>query len=185
MMTQKILKISLIAIIFSLCLYLPTQAATGTYISESIGEESNVGFKTFEVVEPNIPSGAGISYSFAGSKDNYSSWSTAVNISQNYDLSSTSQLQGSKFMKVKINLDDGGNSANSPTLKGFKITYEKEGGSNVTTTTNISGTNSANGNSSISGLVSTGATLWFNILVALVIAGIIAYFILRRKPEEK
>lgn len=170
---------------FSLLSFSTIIAASGNYISEPIGEENAVGFKTFEVVEPNIPSGAGISYSFAGSQDNFSAWSNPVAISANYDLSNVEKIKNSKFIKVKITLDDGGNVNNSPSINGFKVTYEKEGSGSTTVTTNTSGKtgSTASNKSAVSKLVSTGASLWFNILIALIAAGIIAYFLLR--PNKK
>ncbi|EKD55970.1 MAG: hypothetical protein ACD_58C00324G0002 [uncultured bacterium] len=120
-------------------------SSSGTYTSARIGEEAVSQFLTFKTIEQSTPDGTNITYSFAGSKDNYATWSAAQTTSDSIDLSMISNLVGSKYLKVKINMNS--NSSNVPSVKGFEVTYETTSSS----TSNGSSSSSSGTSSSSSG----------------------------------
>ncbi len=95
---------------------------TGTYVSPPIGAERLVQFKTFSVGEQNLPENSDITFKFAGSNDNYASWSELKFTDTSLDLTKIPQLIGSRYLKVEITLTQGGTT--SPTLGGVTITYD-------------------------------------------------------------
>lgn len=119
--------------------------STGSYTSAAIGEVSASRFTTFSVIEQVEPAGTCITYSFAGSNDNYSSWSNAQATDSTIDLSTLTNLTNSKYIKVKINMSSSNDSF--PSLKGFEVTYETISAS-TSTESSSSGSNGSSDSSS-------------------------------------
>lgn len=153
-----------------------TYGSTASYTSTAIGSTNLTSFSTFKIDSKDLylPSRTSSnkfpgSFQFAGSKDNYVSWSTPVipsvtcvttpcNIeSVSIDLSKIDQLKDSRSMKVKINYDidnlycASGDTAclsksgmkYSPLISGFSITAN-ESGTDMTLPTKPSGVQSSN-----------------------------------------
>jgi len=131
----------------------------GYYISDKIGAELNSLFQKLEI-DPNnlyIPPDAKVTFQFAGSKDNYQSWSdeqelitarcgdaitdTSRCIDSKYslNLSNLDQLKNSKYLKVRINFKEKNSLTSnismnakatltySPLLSGFSILSQSSG----------------------------------------------------------
>lgn len=134
-------------------------ASNGSYLSAKIGEEKLSAFISFKVLDQNIPSNTAIKYQFAGSKDNYSSWSDPQSTSDTIDLSKISQIKQSQYLKVKISMNSDNNDL--PSLKGFEVTYDTMGSqTNTNSSTNTSSTSSSSAgpaNSASSAVSSTSS----------------------------
>lgn len=156
---------------------------TGYYSSGSyeinIGSDNTISWDKFVCGPMTIPAGTQTNFQFAGSTDNvnYSQLSDNKQCANNEIGLSGLIPQGSKFIKVHINLSTS-DTAQTPLIDSFKVNYTANGN----TPPGPVPPNTPTGGGEPGGtLVSTGAVLWFNILVALVIAGIVTYFLVRRK----
>lgn len=208
--TKQKITILIFIIFFILFPSIVMAEASGNYISESIGDSNAISFEKIELMDQNKPAGTEIKYSFSGDNSNYQQWSSATKIDNSLILSNIEEIKNAKYIKLRISMTSP-NSEVSPSLKGFSITYQRLIGESPTTTTTTttsitattttteptSSTTISNNNgtptniesstsidSSISKLVASGSILWFNILIALVISLIIAYFLFKNKKEQ-
>lgn len=153
--------------------------AQGIY-TFSTGGSSVIKYNTFEPINPVTPDTSKISYRFAGSTDNttWSGWSTATELSASTALDSYIPTD-SKYFKVEITLTKG----STPSLEGFKINYDANGSVADNTVPGSTGSSTSSDTSTTAKLVSTGASLWFNVLVALIAGGLISWLLIR-KPKN-
>lgn len=174
-------------------------AQSGYYISHALGSNEVLSFTYFRPEGVKEPAKTSITYSFAGSKDDYKTWTKPETTGDKIDLAKFTELTDSKFIKVKIEFFSDEPAA-IPSLEGYSILAKIPTGD-----FQVIGTIPAPiGQStpqpvakgadkvindikkpSLASLVSTGSALWFNILLAIIIGGLIAYFIIRagRKKE--
>lgn len=161
-MIKKILIYLIICLISTFGIFSYVLAAnTGNYTSAKIGEDKVSAFISFKVINQSIPSGTSITYQFAGSKDNFNSWSGTLTTNDTIDLSNISQLKSSNYLKVKINLSSDNSSL--PSLEGFEVNYDVLGTTTTTTgSSSSSGTpgssSSSSGSSSTSGQSSSSSS---------------------------
>jgi len=157
--------------------FVQTNAANQGIYTYSTGSQNVIKYNTFEPINPVTPDTSKITYRFAGSTDNqnWSNLSEAIEAISTVDLSKYIPSD-SKFFKTEITLTRG---TTSPTLDGFKLNYDANGIVPDNTNPADSG-NTADSTSTTASLVSTGASLWFNILIALIIGGLITWLMLRK-----
>lgn len=122
---QLLSKILLTLIIYAISFNYGYAASSGSYLSAKIGDEKLSALISFKVIEQNTPAGTAIKYQFAGSKDNYTSWSDPQTTADVIDLTKISLLSQSKYLKVKISMNSDNNDL--PTLKGFEVAYDTMG----------------------------------------------------------
>lgn len=174
-------------------------ASSGYYISHALGSNEVLGFTYFRPEGVKEPAKTSITYSFAGSKDDYKTWTKPETTGDKIDLAKFTELTDSKFIKVKIEFFSDEPTA-IPSLEGYSILAKIPTGNfqvigaipvpsgQPTPEPVVKGADKVINDikkPSLASLVSTGSTLWFNILVAIIIGGLIAYFIIRagRKKE--
>lgn len=115
-----------------------------------------------------------IVYQFSSSADGviWSDYKQLPTLSPAYDLSKLPA--GSKYLKVRIFLA-AINSSSAPSLGGIAVSYEVPG-------VVVDGDGDGDGTGiTITKLVSTGTVLWFNLLLALIVSGVISFLLLRKK----
>lgn len=175
---------------------------TGTYESAAIGDSKVVSFKHFLPLAQDRPAGTIVTYQFAGSKTNFTTWSPAQATTGKIDLNSVPELKDSRELKVRITMVS--ESSISPTLKGFSVNYLTVGDTPVlTATTPAAGvtvatntpTKTATATVHLSDksmttqaqttrLVATGGNLWVNLGLALLLSLLVTWFLVLRHPDQ-
>lgn len=156
------------AVLGNLALFSPlvsqAETRTGTYVSPAIGTSGVVEFKKFVIDGFHLPDQSSISIRFAGSKDNYATWSGPIAVSGDatggrVNLATIAELQGSQFLKVEIKLTQ--NSTTTPSVDGFTVVYDTVQEIQVATTNNTNTNNSgssSNSTNSSNTTVNTGTS---------------------------
>lgn len=169
----------------------------GYYISHALGQDNIIEWEYFKPGGVKLPSGTSLSYQFAGSKNNYQSWTDLQSTDDKIDLSSLTQLKDSKYLKVRINFSS--NSSETPSLKDYTLLVKVPANSgqvigsipppegqpvpqpvSAGAEKIIQNIKTTNGNEvQITQLVSTGSFLWFNLLIAVILGIFISILLLK------
>lgn len=169
-------------------LSLSNYESTGTYTS-TYGSSDISSFDGFTCGAMVVPDGTKITYQFSGSSDNvgFSAFSEEKMCENGrIDIKGLKLIpDNSKWIKTRINLTTT-NSSNTPTVDSYAIDYTTNGVLPPTPSPTPSGTNPPSNPPTNPGkLVSTGAVLWFNILIAIIVAGILSFILLRKESDKK